>query len=37
VTFFPHLVSGPIVRATELALQFEMPRRANGQLAWASP
>jgi alginate O-acetyltransferase complex protein AlgI len=35
VTFFPHLVSGPIVRATELVPQFETPRRANaGQLAW---
>ncbi|HTR56373.1 MAG TPA: MBOAT family protein [Kofleriaceae bacterium] len=35
VTFFPHLVSGPIVRATELVPQFESPRRANAaQLAW---
>jgi alginate O-acetyltransferase complex protein AlgI len=35
VTFFPHLVSGPIVRATELVPQFESPRRANGaQLGW---
>ncbi len=35
VTFFPHLVSGPIVRASELVPQFEAPRRANGpQLAW---
>jgi alginate O-acetyltransferase complex protein AlgI len=35
VTFFPHLVSGPIVRATELVPQFEIPRRATGrQLAW---
>jgi alginate O-acetyltransferase complex protein AlgI len=35
VTFFPHLVSGPIVRATELVPQFEAPRRATGaQLGW---
>jgi alginate O-acetyltransferase complex protein AlgI len=35
VTFFPHLVSGPIVRATELVPQFESPRRANGaQFGW---
>ncbi len=35
VTFFPHLVSGPIVRATELVPQFESPRRASGaQLGW---
>ncbi|HEY1557152.1 MAG TPA: MBOAT family O-acyltransferase [Kofleriaceae bacterium] len=35
VTFFPHLVSGPIVRATELVPQFESPRRATGgQLGW---
>ncbi len=35
VTFFPHLVSGPIVRATELVPQFETPRRATGgQLGW---
>jgi alginate O-acetyltransferase complex protein AlgI len=35
VTFFPHLVSGPIVRATELVPQFEEPRRATGaQLGW---
>ena len=35
VTFFPHLVSGPIVRATELVPQFETPRRATGrQFAW---
>jgi len=35
VTFFPHLVSGPIVRATELVPQFEAPRRANGaQFGW---
>jgi alginate O-acetyltransferase complex protein AlgI len=30
VTFFPHLVAGPIMRPTELVPQFEMPRRANG-------
>jgi alginate O-acetyltransferase complex protein AlgI len=35
VTFFPHLVSGPIVRATELVPQFETPRRATArQLGW---
>jgi alginate O-acetyltransferase complex protein AlgI len=35
VTFFPHLVSGPIVRATELVPQFEAPRRASGpQFGW---
>jgi alginate O-acetyltransferase complex protein AlgI len=35
VTFFPHLVSGPIVRANELVPQFESPRRANGaQFGW---
>ena len=28
VTFFPHLVAGPIMRPTELVPQFEMPRRA---------
>ncbi len=35
VTFFPHLVSGPIVRATELVPQFEQPRRATREmLGW---
>jgi alginate O-acetyltransferase complex protein AlgI len=35
VTFFPHLVSGPIVRATELVPQFESPRRATAdQFGW---
>ncbi len=35
VTFFPHLVAGPIVRATELVPQFEQPRRATiDQLGW---
>jgi alginate O-acetyltransferase complex protein AlgI len=29
VTFFPHLVAGPIMRPTELVPQFETPRRAN--------
>ena len=29
VTFFPHLVAGPIMRPTELVPQFEQPRRAN--------
>jgi alginate O-acetyltransferase complex protein AlgI len=28
VTFFPHLVAGPIMRPTELVPQFEVPRRA---------
>ena len=31
VTFFPHLVAGPIMRPTELVPQFESPRRANLQ------
>ena len=31
VTFFPHLVAGPIMRPTELVPQFEHPRRANAQ------
>ncbi|MDB6083671.1 MAG: hypothetical protein JWN43_1552 [Gammaproteobacteria bacterium] len=31
VTFFPHLVAGPIMRPTELVPQFEIPRRANLQ------
>ena len=30
VTFFPHLVAGPIMRPTELVPQFEQPRRATG-------
>jgi len=29
VTFFPHLVAGPILRPTELVPQFESPRRAD--------
>lgn len=29
VTFFPHLVAGPIMRPTELVPQFASPRRAN--------
>jgi alginate O-acetyltransferase complex protein AlgI len=29
VTFFPHLVAGPIMRPTELVPQFEKPRRAS--------
>ena len=28
VTFFPHLVAGPIVRPTQLVPQFETPKRA---------
>jgi alginate O-acetyltransferase complex protein AlgI len=31
VTFFPHLVAGPIMRPTELVPQFAQPRRATGQ------
>jgi alginate O-acetyltransferase complex protein AlgI len=31
VTFFPHLVAGPIMRPTELVPQFEQPRRASVQ------
>jgi len=31
VTFFPHLVAGPIMRPTELVPQFEEPRRATRQ------
>ncbi len=35
VTFFPHLVAGPIVRANELVPQFEQPRRATApMMAW---
>ncbi len=32
VTFFPHLVAGPIMRPTELVPQFEQPRRATAQM-----
>jgi alginate O-acetyltransferase complex protein AlgI len=31
VTFFPHLVAGPIVRPTQLVPQFESARKANKQ------
>ncbi len=31
VTFFPHLVAGPIVRPPQLVPQFESPRRASQQ------
>ncbi len=31
VTFFPHLVAGPIVRPPQLVPQFESPRTANRQ------
>ena len=31
VTFFPHLVAGPIMRPTELGPQFEHPRRATAE------
>src|SRR5882757_782233 len=35
VTFFPHLVAGPIVRPTLLIPQFQTPRRASAeQLIW---
>jgi alginate O-acetyltransferase complex protein AlgI len=30
VTFFPHLVAGPIMRPTELVPQFAQPRNASG-------
>jgi alginate O-acetyltransferase complex protein AlgI len=37
VTFFPHLVSGPIVRATELVPQFETPRPiTSSMLGWGA-
>ncbi|GAA3997328.1 MBOAT family protein [Sphingomonas humi] len=32
VTFFPHLVAGPIMRPTELVPQFEQPRRASANM-----
>lgn len=31
VTFFPHLVAGPIMRPTELVPQFAQPRRASAR------
>lgn len=31
VTFFPHLVAGPIVRPPQLAPQFETPKKATAQ------
>ncbi len=35
VTFFPHLVAGPILRAVDFLPQCETPRRANRQqIAW---
>lgn len=35
VSFFPHLVAGPIVRASVLLPQIEQPRRANpDQVGW---
>ena len=35
VTFFPHLVAGPIVRPTQLVPQFEKPKQANrDQMLW---
>ena len=35
VTFFPHLVAGPIVRPTQLVPQFEAPRQATrDQVLW---
>jgi alginate O-acetyltransferase complex protein AlgI len=32
VTFFPHLVAGPIMRPTELVPQFETPRKASAYM-----
>jgi alginate O-acetyltransferase complex protein AlgI len=32
VTFFPHLVAGPIMRPTELVPQFEQERKANAAM-----
>ena len=32
VSFFPHLVAGPIVRPTDLVPQFATPRRATGRM-----
>lgn len=32
VTFFPHLVAGPIMRSTELVPQFVEPRKATGDM-----
>jgi alginate O-acetyltransferase complex protein AlgI len=32
VTFFPHLVAGPIMRPTELVPQFEQERKANAPM-----
>lgn len=32
VTFFPHLVAGPIMRPTELVPQFEQERKANATM-----
>jgi len=35
LTFFPHLVAGPIVRAADFLPQCQQPRRASGeQLGW---
>ncbi|ARK12751.1 MBOAT family O-acyltransferase [Fibrella sp. ES10-3-2-2] len=35
VTYFPHLVAGPIVRPEDLMPQFDQPRRATStQLSW---
>jgi alginate O-acetyltransferase complex protein AlgI len=35
VAFFPHMVAGPILRARDLLVQFESPRRASvNQFAW---
>src|SRR6185503_10116377 len=31
VTFFPHLVAGPIVRPPQLVPQFQSPRKATSQ------
>jgi alginate O-acetyltransferase complex protein AlgI len=34
VTFFPHLVAGPIVRPPQLVPQFETERKATSQQVW---
>jgi alginate O-acetyltransferase complex protein AlgI len=37
VTYFPHLVAGPIVRPTQLVPQFEKPRQATrDQMLWGA-
>ena len=36
VTFFPHLVAGPIMRPTELVPQFAQPRKRDARTCCAS-